>query len=397
MFHRKQILLAGLTAATALWPVQVLADHPLRRDLRSYFIFAMRSLQAKDLKLSGVCNVGVNCAQPADQSFCGQASFEHLRMGDDSQLAAEDINFQTPAASVWQLFTNHPYNTANVEVRHPPVEPLSPLPIIPGTCDPGCVPHYDAIEALCGFPNPFPACDPLKMVEVKPGKDCLGATDTVPGNGTCNLPPGSYGEVLVRDNGVLVMDAGTYDVCALHIGKNTDVDGKGTVVNVAAGDPHSMRVSNNSTFGAECGDLTVRIAGTPQVILGKSSTIAAKICAPAASLALGHGNTLIGQFVGDRVSLDRSNVAQCCGGKCTCIDSFTPLSAHVGETVTLSSGCNLDSATAVRICGIDTPIVSVNSNSLVVAVPAGATGDCEIEVESVPGVFTTRGTLHILP
>lgn len=399
MLSIRNATLLVLATATVGLPGMANAQ-PLRRDLGSYFIFAQRNVQGKDLQLQSGCNIGVNCAKPTQNSTCGTASFEAIFAKDGSQIAADDVNFSQPGASIGQLFTNGTFNANNVTVRTPPVQPLDPKPIIAGTCGPACTPTPGSLEALCGFPAAFPACNPANTVLVQPGLDCIGGVDTTPGDNRCNLAPGTYGDIVVKDNGQLDMTAGDYNICSILVGKNANVNGSASVLNISVpGAQHRkvMQVGNTSVLGGQCGDFTVRISGPGDVQYGKSAKIAAKVCGPQSDMNLGHGNTLKGQFIGDDVNLDRGNTGECCGGGCTCIDSFSPSSAKVGATITLNSQCDLNAATSVKICGIDAPIVTKTTNVVTVTVPAGANGACMVEVFSAAGVFKSLGTLTVTP
>ena len=389
----------ALALAAAVLPRMATAQ-PLKRDLASYFLFAQKNVQAKDIRVDSACNIGVNCAKPNANANCGVAGFEKMFMADGGQLAADEVNFSTAGASVWQLFTNKPFIAGNVEVRKPPVSTFT-LPIIPGTCGPNCTPDAAALAVACGFPSPFPSCDPTNNVFALPGVDCIPpSADSNLGNGRCNLPPGTYGDIIVKDNADLDMTTGDYNVCSILVGKTAHVTGAASVVNIQGTSPTALRVSNQSTFGGKCGDFKVFIQGNSDVQFGKSSTIAAQLCAPEASIGLGHLNTLIGQFIGDDINANRGNKGQCCipDGKCTCIDTFTPSSAKVGDIVTLNSGCDLNNTTLVKICGVTAPIQTKNVNVLTAKVGVGTPlGNCNVEVVSATGTFKTVATISIVP
>lgn len=371
-----------------------LVAQPLRTNVDGFFMFAQRTLRANNLKLDSGCNLGVNCAQPSANSECGTATFSEIRTANGAQIAADDVGFQSSGASVWQLFTNGDFRRDNLELRHPGVQPLS-TPIVAGACAAGCATNPAPLAAACGVPDPFPACAPGATVTATAGQDCAGAPDLVRGNGRCNLRPGTYGDVRVKDGAGVDLSAGVYTVCSFTVGKHADVTGVGSTVEIAAGASDALRVGNLSTFGGQCGDLAVHVAGVRQITFGKSASVAARLCAPASALNLGHGNSLTGQFVGDTIVMDRNNVGHCCSGLCTCIDGFTPTAAAVGTTVTLNSQCDLGNATAVRVCGIAAAITSQSANLLAVTVPPGAHGACGIEVDSAVGVFRAFETLAV--
>lgn len=390
------LLVLALVAAAL---PRVAGAQALRTNIDDYFLLAQRYINAKDLRVDTGCNVGVNCAVPNANANCGTASFEKVFMADGGQLAADDVNFSTKGASIYQLFTNGNFVAGNVEIRHPPVQGFVP-PIIAGSCGPNCSPVPAALEAACGFPAAFPACNQANTVLVNPGVDCIGAIDSVPGNSRCNLPPGTYGDIIVKDGASLDMTTGDYNICSILVGKTSNVTGSSSVLNIQGVRPVAFRVSNQSNFGGTCGDFVVRIKGASDVQFGKNSKIATKLCAPEANIGLGHVNNLIGQFVGDSINGNRGNTGQCCDvtGNCTCIDSFSPTSAKVGDIVTLNSGCDLANATAVKICGVDAPIQTKATNVMTVKVGVGTpAGACNVEVVSAAGVFKTLGTVTITP
>ena len=370
------------------------ANPPLRRDLGSYFALAMRTMSAKNLRVLSACNVGVDCGTPNASSTCGTASFENPFFADGSQLAVDRPNFSKPGGDLFQLFANQGGPFANVNVRLPPIETFA-TPIIPGTCDTNCNPNFAAVEQLCGFPNPFPACDPSKNVVAQPNADCVGAPDAVPGNGRCDLGPGTYGSVEVRNLANMEFTGGNYNLCSFAAGKRTIVSAATpAVLNVASGG--SFQVSDTSKLGAQCGDFTVFILGVGNVTFGRNGSVTASICAPQSDFNLGDNNHLLGQFIGDTMSADRGNEGRCCEG-CSCFDDFTPTSARVGDTITFDSKCDLKLVTSIKICGVAATILNQTTNVLTAKVPAGAVGACTVEADSAVGVFQAFGTLTVTP
>src|SRR5262245_34223913 len=156
------LLATGLTAAPAV------AGPPLSRDLSSYVVFGLRNVGVKNLSVLGACNTGVDCAQPNPNSSCGVANHENAHYGEASQIAADRAKFNRPGAEVWQLFSNGVTTLSNVTVDSPPIEPLSPLPILGDVDQDGtpscrtasgqCVVDAGDLAKACGFPTPFPTC-----------------------------------------------------------------------------------------------------------------------------------------------------------------------------------------------------------------------------------------------
>lgn len=408
---RGRLVLAAVGAVAAGGMVARAADIPLRRDLSAYFIFAETRVQLKNITVNDACNIGVNCARPNSSSTCGDANFSDPTLADGSQVASDSIGFSQQGGSVFQVFKNTG-NLANVVINHPGMQPdgsdiLNPLPILGNldgdanaSCGPNCTVDFGDLEAACGFPAVFPTCDNSKAIFVNKDSDCIPPIlDSNPGNQICDLAPGVYGSLVALDNSKIQFAGGDYTFCDVQLGKQTETQASAaTVINVPS--PGGFGISNLSKFGRLCGDFTVRVKDGGDVTFGKGVTINAKVCAPESHVTLGHGNTLTGQFVGNDVSSDVENQGFCCAsGACTCFDVFTPTSAHVGDTITLTGACDLTQVTSVKLnCGgpdIPAVIDSKSASELKFKVPAGAAGSCSIRVDSSAGTFTSSQTLTV--
>ena len=407
---RVAVLAAGIAALGFGPTAHAAGNPPLRRTLSAYFVFANREVNLKNFALPDACNVGVNCAQPTPTSHCGTASFENPLFGDGSQIAADDVSFNTPGGSIYQLFRNGGGPLGNVTIRLPDMtpdgaSPLAPLPILGDlngnttpSCDAACNVDVGDLEKACGFPASFPPCDATKPVTMVPGADCVGAADADPGNAQCDLPPGTYGPIFVKDNATFLLVGGEYDVCTFQIGKHA----RGgaivpAVLNVVGDVSHpstAVDISNESSFGSQCGEITIRVKKPGEVNFGRHVHVAAALCAPSSQVRLGTDGVLVGQFVGDNVLSDADNEGHCCGG-CACFDTISPTTGHVGDTITLTSACDLSSVSEVLICSITAPITLKTAGEMHVTVPAGAAGSCPVELRSPAGVFRGAGTLTI--
>lgn len=382
------------------------ANPPLATNLDAYFIFAQQSVGLKNFTLLGACNVGVNCKRPTANSACGVATNEDSFFADGSQLAADFARFNKAGASIWQLFTNEIGNTSNVTIRLPGSKPdgSDPLvnPILPdvdmdGTpsCGPGCVTDPGDLYVACGFPSPFPACNPALPVNVPDGSDCIGVADTVPGNSRCDLPSGVYGNLKVQNGAMLTLGGGTYVFCDVSFGRSTVTTTNAPSVFEVNGD---FGVNNDSTFGQGCDAIRVHANGPGDFSFGRNATVMGRFCAPERRMFVGHNNDLTGQFIGDIVQADSSNRGHCCepgGGLCTCFDSFSPATAAVGDTITLIGACDLTLVTSVTICDIAAPITVQTPGELHVTVPAGASGACAIKANSTAGTYVANATLTV--
>jgi hypothetical protein len=383
---------AGLTLVAA--PV---AAQPLKRDLASYFLFAQRFARLKNISIDTPCNVGVNCAAPNASSECGELLFDAATFVDGSQTVGDRTFCTEPGAVVSQLFRNSGGACNTITLLHPPIEPFDPTPIIPGTCDPGCIPNVAALEALCGFPDPFPDCNPGLPVKAKAGEDCNPlAVDTVPNNGRCDLAPGVYGDVSVRNKALMALGSGNYDVCTFKVGRNANVTADAAVIRIPDGG--EFKGGGGSNIAQDCGELTVLLKGSKgRVTFGRGLNVAAKICIPAGAIKMGHSNRFLGQLVADFITANRDNHGECCGAHCTCIDSFSPTSAKAGDTLTLVGNCDLNLATGVEICGVPAIITNKTATELKVTVPAVAPQQCTVRVLSATGFFDAASLLTVTP
>lgn len=378
---------------------------PLRRDLPSYFIFALRNADLKNMSVLGPCNVGVDCAQPSTNSSCGVVDQENVLYADGSQIAGDLVRFSKPGANVFQVFRNKGAPLSGVTIRDPGPQPdgtnlLQPLPILGDvdhdgnpSCGPGCVVDAGDLAVACGFPSPFPACAPGNPVHAVAGSDCVGVPDAVPGNGRCDLAAGAYGDLTVANAAAIDLTGGDYVFCNVNVGKSTTTTTSAASTLDVAGEVH---VNNDARFGQQCGDLVLNAKGAGGFTFGRNSAIVGTFCAPERTLALGHDNDLTGQFIGDVVRADSNDRGHCCGGSCSCYDAFAPSAAQPGETIDLTSGCDLTNVTEVTICGVDAPIASKSVGTLEATVPALPAGPCPVSVVSAAGTFTGVGTLTIL-
>lgn len=331
---------------------------PLRQDLGSYLVLAVRSLRLKNTAVDGTCNVGVDCAAPSNGSgACGSIRTQAVTFTNGAQLVGDEVFFTLRGAQVYQLFRNGGGALGNVTIADPPVQPFTP-PVIPGTCGSDCALDVTAIEQLCGFPDPFPACDAGQPVTVLAGQDCAG--DVSPGNGRCDLPPGVYGALSVRSHAALALGAGTYVFCSVRAARSTNVSGGGTTILVPGGG--SMSVSNDSTFGEACGDLTVLVDGRGAVRFGHALSVTARLCAPEAKVRLGHGNHLRGQFVADFITSDRGNDGSCCGGATT-TTLAGPTTSTLASTSTSSSLAPSTSSTTTSTSSTTSTTTTTSTSS----------------------------------
>jgi hypothetical protein len=305
----------------------VSAGVPLRRNLDDYVIFGLRDVGLKNMTLNGACNVGVSCPQPTGSSGCGVITHENPLYGEGSQIVGDVARFSRGGGIIHQLFSNKPNGLENVFINEPPIGSPNPLPLLGDVDGDGapscrvqgaqCVVDAGDLAAACGFQTPFPACSPGQKVTAVPNADCQGAPDTAAGNGRCDLPPGTYGDLEVQNDAKLTLTGGTYNVCAFQFGRDTEtIAGAPTSVNVHG----DVAINGGSLFGppvgTKCGQIKVNVMGPGGFAFGRNNTINGSFCAPERTVRLGHNNNLSGRFYGDEVSADSNNRAFCCDEEC---------------------------------------------------------------------------------
>src|SRR5262245_4676065 len=381
---------AALLAAVCLASLARDADaQALRRELSSYLLLTMKRASLKNMRIGSPCNVGVNCVSPAENSKCGVLALGRVTAVDGGQVVASQTFLRKPGAELWQLFRNNDSSLENVTLLAPQPNP-QPFdgPVIPGTCDAAGNPNSAAMKQACGFPAPFPACDVTRSVKVVRGGDCP-PYDTLPGNQQCDLPPGTYGTIVVNNGGRLNLKPGGYVACLFRAGQHTTTTADGTTVFVPASvlSRNAVRVNNDSELGADCGDLRFLVDGQSRVSFGRGGVVAAEVCAPESKISLGHNNILIGSFIADTVNADLNNFGRCCGGTCSCFDQLVPSTASVGGVVTATGNCHVETVSDVRVCGFSATVVSRTPGEVKFQVPALAVGSCTVEFVSPAGSF----------
>jgi len=405
---RLQFGAAVVALSLTFGPAVASAAPTLNRSLDAYFALAQRFLRMKNFSLESPCNIGVNCPPTGQNGKTGLITFDGAFGADGSQIVANRTYCGKKPSNLWEHFTNDDTNgsCAKNTVRNPPVTTFLP-PIIgdlDGDGHPSCeidashnaVIDYGDIEKGCGFPpdDNF-TCDPSKPVTVKAGQDCL-PYDTNLGNARCDLPPGTYGDLTVGNDSKTDLVGGIYRFCNVNISRRTVTTAKGTTILIPDGG--SFKVNNDSVIGADCGDLAVLVKGAGTVRFGRRLSVAAKVCAPQSKVNLGDESNLLGQFIGEQVETDFDDHGHCCGGHCACIDAFSPSSGKVGDVITMTSGCNLNNATGVQICGVDAPIQSKSQAELKVKIGVGTPpGQCDVTILSAVGSFKANAKLTVQP
>jgi len=156
---------------------------------------------------------------------------------------------------------------------------------------------FSDLAAACGFPAPFPVCDPSAPPIV------------VAANQTLALAPGTYGDVYLQGgpsgSGTLEL-AGTYRFCNVVASLDaTTVFTAPSTVNVTGNLLLSRATTTNPTVGAE--DIRFFVQGSI-VRVSRNALVTAVLCAPDATLAINTGTTLEGRFIAENIRLKRNVV-----------------------------------------------------------------------------------------
>ena len=253
---------------------QVSSAQQPSRVLADYVLFAEQELDFKGRNVDptrGFINgghVGVNALDPQDPPMprLSLGANGAVVMGDGTQIVADTARLNA-LTNAWDVFVNRFAGSGDVIVRN--VGPLAfTAPILGG----------------------IPAC-----TSFSPGTTAV----TVPSGGSVTIPPDSYGDVRVQDNGILhLQGAGTYIMKSLICGKNTMVvTTPGSIILIA----ENMTFNNNSCVGPSTDvEFCVRSDNVPAndatVSFGRRTIFNGHISAPNGLINLGNDTNLCGRF-----------------------------------------------------------------------------------------------------
>ncbi len=257
--------------AVRMWPAGATGSptRPVDRTINSYVLFGLDSINLKggNGQVSEIDNgdVGVQSDDPSDTlNLCQGGSSHDTVMGDGTQANAANLN-TSDACSFWDVYANHMTGTPTIRNSGPTA---FTTPLIPPT-------------NLPAFPS-F-SCDPSKSIAVA-------------SKGSLNLPPGTYGDVQIKDGAKLTLAGHTYTFCDFGMGQNASVvDVDATVVQVAG----SMNTNGGTVGPSPNAQFFVRGDGTGgkiAVTFGREGTVAGTFWAPNNQMNLGHGTDLTGHF-----------------------------------------------------------------------------------------------------
>src|SRR5262249_49186139 len=162
-------------------------------------------------------------------------------------------------------------------------------------------PFTSAADA-CGFPDPFPACDPQRPAVI------------VPHGATVALPPGVYGDIRVEggaDGAGTLRLSGTYGGCKPPASARARIEFTGPS-DVFVADSLSastgVLLRPNPLAGVSTEQVRVFVAGTV-VRFSRQGLIGGQICAPFAGIRLGSSVDVEGRLVAANMRVRRSIVS----------------------------------------------------------------------------------------
>jgi hypothetical protein len=162
------------------------------------------------------------------------------------------------------------------------------------------------IRAGAGGVFTLPVATPFCVI---PSFTCGGdQVDVLPGEEK-DLAPGTYGLVRVMNGATLRLDAGTYTICDLRIGRDARVEAADAVTLHVDG---NLRIGTDSYFGPVNGAPIIDTYVTGRTVRVSQKAVAvARIIAPNARAAFGRDAALDGCYCSDRSKSDKHITLTC--------------------------------------------------------------------------------------
>ena len=185
-------------------------------------------------------------------------------------------------------------------------------------------------SAACGFPSEFPSCTPGAPVVLEKGQQQT-------------LPPGSYGELRLKNDATVRLGAGTYVFCTVAAERRAKILTAATTIQVVG----DVRLNNAATIGPDAAGLTendtlLQVAGRV-VHFSRQTRVHARLCAPTAVLSLSTGGVHRGCFAAGAIRVSRADVTVCRA------DTSSTTTTTTTTTTTLLTVTTSQSATAADV------------------------------------------------
>jgi RHS repeat-associated protein len=237
-------------------------------------------------------------------------------MADGTVLSGDDVGIDNDT-SVFDVEANRYRQGKRVEVR--------------GTRGPLELPRP---EAFCTLP-PL-ACDG-SAADVRVERRTAAAVA---------LTPGTYGEVRVRNDATLELQAGHYDLCALVVGRKARlrVLGSGPTVLDVAG---NVRLANGVHLEVDPGAPPVAInARGKRVKIGRKAEVALDLVAPRARLGIGNWTRWVGSWCVDKAFAGKGIRLECAAGAPATTTSTTSSTTTTTTSTTTSTAATTTTTAA---------------------------------------------------
>jgi hypothetical protein len=269
---RNRLRYGGIVALAALVAcvVPAAATPVPSRNMSTYVLLGIDTLNMKEFAFTNVGNVGVNDA--GGTMSWGRSS----HFADNTEVVTDILKRAGQKSSMYDLFTNtiaSPLARAGATVRNDGPVSWSPTPLI----------------------SPLP-----------PTPNCVvGSTGVVvPKNGSLTLPPGSYGKVVVANGATLDLTGGTYHFQDFKTGRKATITVDAPSDITVAG---KFRTNTGTTLlpgsGVGASDILVGVCGS-LVKLSHKNHISGVFYVPNGQLRFGHGGFYTGQFVARELRSD---------------------------------------------------------------------------------------------
>jgi len=225
----------------------------------------------------GFINGSIGASQVGGFVRFGQNVF----MTDGTSITADRVKIGGDT-SVFDVTTNRLYTTTGSVIR--------------GTLSEG------------GLAVPLPDTDCTLPAFTCGGPDVIVPSLTV----QTSLPPGSYGDLIIGDGGVLRLpDFGVYTFCSMKVGNNAALRPSQQVTINVSGD---VRIGSGALLVSEANAPFIFNIGGTKVRISQGAVVNAAITAPNAKIKVQRDGTIDGCACADAIKTDKHTALTCDGG-----------------------------------------------------------------------------------
>ncbi len=239
-------------------------------------------------------------------------------------------------------------------------------------------PIVDDLATGCGMPSSVPAC-------------ASGNGVTIEADQTRSLSPGTYGALDVRNGGHLVLLDGEYVFCGARVGRRAGITAPAdadvlVVGNMTVGPGATLTPGGGATSGP-----SIVVSGD-RVALSRGTTLAARLCAPAALLIAGDQTQLVGRFAARTIRTGHTTVTGLPRGPVTTTTSSTssttlPVPTTSSTSSTTSTSSSLPPTTSTSSTSTSAPPTT--------APPTTTTSSTSSTVGTIPPTTTSSSSTTV--